>query len=98
MNATYRIAAGLAVLAAALCVGPLQQASAEDKPLKVLMLTGGGHHDYKNQKTILSEGIGERLDVEWTIHHEEDSAKAKAYMSQPGWSDGYDAILYNAPW
>ena len=43
-------------------------ARAEDvKPLKALLITGGGYHDYQNQKKILTEGISARANVEWTV-------------------------------
>ena len=29
----------------------------DGKPLRALLVTGGGYHDYKKQKTILTEGI-----------------------------------------
>ena len=36
------------------------------KKIKALMVTGEGYHDYESQKKIISEGVGERLDIDPT--------------------------------
>ena len=43
---------------------------ATNKPIRALMITGGCCHDYDKQKLIISSGISERANVEWTIVHE----------------------------
>jgi uncharacterized protein len=70
-------------------------------PLKGLMVCGGCCHDYKAQKVILSEGLQKRLNITWTIVHEdapkgqdERSHKVSIY-SQPEWWKGYDVVLHN---
>ena len=74
-------------------------ASADDhgkkKPLKAFMVTGGCCHDYPNQKNIISAGISERIPTEWDIFFEMDEKKSKAKLSEPGWADEYDYIVYN---
>ena len=60
------------------------------------MITGGGYHDYKKQKTILSEGISARANVEWTIVLENPKKKAKPKLYEdPNWARGYDVIFHN---
>ena len=79
--------------AAALCIATLGQA--EDKTINAILITGEGHHDYENQKRILSEGISERLKINWTIKHHKKAADARSDLSQPCWADGQDIVIYN---
>lgn len=73
----------------------------ETKPLRVLHLTGGCCHDYKTQKTILTNGIAQRANVEFTIIHE-DAPKGQKntkhqykILTEKGWEKNFDAVLYN---
>ena len=70
---------------------------AVDKALRVLMLTGGCCHDYDTQKVILSSGIAERANVDFTIVHEggEGTSHQFEMLKQDGWADDFDAVLYN---
>jgi type 1 glutamine amidotransferase len=80
-------------------------ALAEDKPkpIKALMVCGGCCHDYEAQKKILSEGITERANVEWTIVHEGIPVKGGSdgrdvrvsIYEKPDWWKGYDVVLHN---
>lgn len=71
--------------------------SAAVKPLRALLITGGGSHDYERQKTILSEGISARARVEWTIVHEKSTEKNHrvSVYEKPDWAKGYDVIVHN---
>ena len=69
--------------------------SAQEKPLKALMITGGCCHDYAKQKDIISKGISARVATDWTIFFDNDAKKSKEYLSQDDWAAGYDFILYN---
>lgn len=69
-------------------------ASANEEPIKAMLVTGGGYHDYENQKTILSEGISERTSIEWTIIHK-DANETKSFLSESGWAEGFDVVVYN---
>ena len=64
------------------------------KALKALLVTGGGYHDYKKQKTILTEGISKRAAVDWDVFMG-DAKQTKEKLSEKGWADGYDVIVYN---
>lgn len=87
-----------ALLSVALTLSPSGHAfSAEPKPLRALLVTGGSSHDYDNQKLILSEGIAVRANVEWTIAHQGGSDRTRKiplFLKQ-GWADGYDVIVHN---
>ncbi|MEK6238619.1 MAG: ThuA domain-containing protein [Planctomycetales bacterium] len=86
---TLSIALGMMMLAAG--------AAAEDaKPLKALLITGGGYHDYNSQKKILTEGISARANVEWTVVLENPKAGAfPQVFAKPDWIKGYDVIVHN---
>lgn len=87
------VTVGIAVLAAVGVI--IAQSDNEPKTLKALLITGGCCHDYKLQKEIISAGISERVPTEWEIFYEMDAKKSKAYLSNEGWADGFDYIVYN---
>jgi type 1 glutamine amidotransferase len=72
-------------------------ATAAVPPLKVLMVCGGCCHDYEQQKVILSAGLEERINVEFTIVHEGGEARDHkvSIYSNPDWAKGYDCVLHN---
>lgn len=81
---------------------PAAAAAADAEPIRALMITGGGWHDYENQKNILADGISARANVDWTIVHEgtegdtNERARHKITIQQePGWEEGFDVVLYN---
>ena len=93
MNKFTRILALTALLAG------LHTSTAADqpKPLRALMITGGCCHDYEAQKVILSEGISQRANVEWTIIHEGGTTRDHrvSVYEKPDWAKGYDVVLHN---
>ena len=101
MKRTVSIFSALAVLAAVPFVGADQDADKKtgSKPLRVLMLTGGCCHDYKTQKEVLSAGIGQRANVEFTILHEDGPGRNTVHqfdlLKKEGWEKDFDAVLYN---
>lgn len=64
--------AGLSLVIALAAVGHLQAADPAEKPIKALLLIGGCCHDYTKQKSLITEGISARANVEWTVVHEGD--------------------------
>ena len=87
--------------ALALTLRPAPRAGADDadapKPIRALLVTGGGYHDYDNQKTILTEGISTRARVEWTILHEKGTGNGYkiSIYENPDWAAKYDVIVHN---
>jgi len=73
--------------------------AAEDQPIRALLITGGGWHDYVAQEAMLTEGVSERLDgqIEWTVVHEGDGEPDHlvSLFQQEGWAEGYDVIVHN---
>ncbi|WP_105042325.1 ThuA domain-containing protein [Rubritalea profundi] len=68
---------------------------ASEKKIKALYVTGGGYHDFKEQKKILPEGVSKLINIEWTIWHHDNAEKLKAALSVKGWESPYDVIVYN---
>jgi type 1 glutamine amidotransferase len=93
LNILLPVAAGLTIAGFALAQDDAKAAPA--KKIKALMVTGEGYHDYEAQKKIISEGVGERLDIDWTILHHKTPKACKADLSKDGWSDDYDIVVYN---
>lgn len=80
---------------AALCLLILSGSFAEADSIKALLVTGGSSHDYDAQKSILTEGIAKRINVEWTIvDGGRDRANPEGLYAD-GWADGYDIIVHN---
>ena len=70
--------------------------SSEVKPLKALLITGGGYHDYAKQQTILTEGVAARANVEWVIDIKDDQKdKLPLQYAKDDWAKGYDIIVHN---
>lgn len=75
-------------------ITPLTLSAQHKKPINALLLTGGGYHDYDKQKTILTEGLSERVNLNWTIV-QKDANATKELLSQTGWADSFDIVVYN---
>jgi type 1 glutamine amidotransferase len=89
-----RAAAGVALL---VC-GGFSGGAAE--PIKALLITGGGSHDYEQQKNILTKGISARANVTWTIVDEAEGDKdvkthEVSVYNKPDWSKGYDIVVHD---
>lgn len=89
-----RLALGALLIVVTACA-PI--ASAQQDPLKILFITGGGFHDFDAQRDILTKGLAERLQVQFTIDHEagSDATAVPERFSDPDWVKGYDLVLYN---
>ena len=67
------------------------------EPIKALLVTGGCCHDYENQKRIISEGISQRANVEWTILHvggDSRDFEVPIYREED-WADDFDVVVHN---
>ena len=71
--------------------------SADDKPIRALLVIGGCCHDYAAQKDLLTQGISARANVTWTIAYDPD--KTTAHMNpvyeNPDWAAGYDVVVHD---
>jgi type 1 glutamine amidotransferase len=75
-------------------IGPVR---ADDASIKALLVAGGCCHDYKTQKTIITEGISARANVQWTIIHEGDGKTTHRHSiyEKDGWADAFDVIVHD---
>ena len=81
-----------AALAALMCAPAAAQA-----PLRVLLLTGGGYHDYPAQKDILADGITDRVSARVTIDDEAGASSGHRISrhNNPDWLKDFDVVVYN---
>jgi uncharacterized protein len=89
------IVAPIALLAEA--PEPRPQSAASKAKLRGLLITGGCCHDYATQKHIITQGISQRVSIDWDVVHEggtEKDHKVSVYK-QPGWAKRYDVIVHN---
>jgi type 1 glutamine amidotransferase len=84
-------------LAPALGLGLPTADLAAQAPLRVLLITGGGYHDYTNQKEIIAKGLGERINARFTVDHEAgpNSAARVSRHKSAGWVRDFDIVIYN---
>ena len=87
-----RFAFAISVLA--LAVAPH---AAAEKPIKILLLTGGCCHDYAKQKDILKRGIEARINaVVDQIHTDNSSTRPPlAILGNPDYAKGYDLVIHD---
>lgn len=72
-------------------------AAEKPAPLRGLLITGGCCHDYENQKRIITEGLSQRVNIEWDVVHEGGTGKnhkVSVYQNQD-WAKKYDVIFHN---
>jgi len=61
----------------------------ESTPIKALYITGGGYHDYKTLKPLLTASISRYANAEFTVVNNIDG------MKNPDFTKGYDVVVYN---
>ncbi len=71
--------------------------AADEKPLRVLLVTGGCCHDYAAQKDILKKGLEARANVVVTqVHTDDKSTKPPlAILGNPDYAKGYDVVIHD---
>jgi type 1 glutamine amidotransferase len=93
-----KLIAGLAAVFAMVAVPAAAQTV---KPIRVLIVSGGGYHNYANQRAILEQGLKARLNVEITHSYYdmspgEDQTKPKLpIFTNPNYGDGFDVVIHN---
>ncbi len=68
-----------------------------EKPIRVLLITGGCCHDYAKQKDILKTGIEARANaVVDQVHTDDSSTKPPlAILGNPDYAKGYDLVIHD---
>lgn len=71
--------------------------AAEKGKLKGLLISGGCCHDYPNQVRIISEGMSQRVNIEWDVVLEGDGGREYeiSVYKNPDWAKDYDVIVHN---
>jgi type 1 glutamine amidotransferase len=91
----------LATLAPALLIGlaaPAHTADpADERPIRALLVIGGGSHDYGKQKDIVVAGISARANVAWKVAYDPITSNmhANAVYADPNWAAGFDVIVHD---
>jgi uncharacterized protein len=70
----------------------------DQDPIRVLMITGGGWHDYEVQKDLLEEGLTDRIgNIEFVIDYESGSESTFSLTRHENtdWARNHDLVLYN---
>ena len=90
----------IAVLVAVGCTAVCR--AADEKPVKALLVIGGGYHDYVHQKDLLSKGLSAGGKIEVTIAFDDTKGSAQqlevkplAVYKNPDWSKGFDVIIHD---
>src|SRR3954451_15238828 len=88
--------AALALLSASLLglALPVTAPAADEKkddsprPIRALLVIGGGCHDYAKQKGLLTRGISARADVVWTVAYDPDrgTGHKNPVYDNPDWA------------
>lgn len=67
------------------------------KPIRALLVIGGCCHDYAKQKDILTKGISERANVEWTIAYDPDKGTKhlNPVYEKPDWAKDFDVVVHD---
>lgn len=83
----------IAAIALVACVN-LQ--AADPPKLKGLLISGGCCHDYVKQKLIISEGLSQRVNIEWDFVDGPKGKNTKLDVyNQKDWASKYDVIVHN---
>lgn len=97
------LVACLALLAACSTAPPVTTSSASSKPPStqgpsILLVTGGGWHDYPAQETLLLEGLNQRLPgIVWTVVHEGEGQPdhLTSLLQEENWAADFDLVIHN---
>lgn len=86
------------LLAACSSLAPPGTSGHTEPPTQVLLITGGGWHDYEAQERLLTEGLSARIpNTEWTIVHEGNGEPdhQSSILQQDDWAAEYDVVIHN---
>ncbi|MEX2601013.1 MAG: family 16 glycoside hydrolase [Balneolaceae bacterium] len=97
LNIMVTITVSLALLIIAIPADAESYTMQED-PLQVLMITGGGWHDYDVQHVLLEEELSKRVNLDFTIDYTTgtDADAIPEIHQNDDWASEYDLVLYNS--
>jgi type 1 glutamine amidotransferase len=69
----------------------------QKRAIRALLVLGGCCHDYAKQKEILTKGISERANVEWTVAYDPDTGTKhlNPVYENSDWSKGFDVVVHD---
>lgn len=79
----------------ALLIGSAQ--AQDDKPVRALLVIGGGYHDYAKQKDYLTKGVSGRANVQWVVAYDEDKGTKhlNPIYEKEDWAKGFDVVVHD---
>ncbi len=85
------------LLALALLAGLTTSLSAEQKPLRVLVVAGGCCHDYATQKEVLKKGIEARVNATVEVAYDPTKSTKPLFelFKNPDWGKNYDVVVHD---
>ena len=85
------------LLALALLAGLTTSLSAEQKPLRVLVVAGGCCHDYATQKEVLKKGIEARVNATVEVAYDPTKSTKPLFelFKNPDWGKIYDVVVHD---
>jgi len=85
------------LLALALFAGLTSTLSAEQKPLRVLVVAGGCCHDYANQKEFLKKGIEARVNAVVEVAYDLTKSTKPLFelFKSPDWGKNFDVVVHD---
>jgi type 1 glutamine amidotransferase len=85
------------LLTLALLAGLTTSLSAEQKPLRVLVVAGGCCHDYANQKEFLKKGIEARVNATVEVAYDPTKSTKPLFelFKNPDWGKNYDVVVHD---
>ena len=85
------------LIALALLAGLTTSLSAEQKPLRVLVVAGGCCHDYANQKEFLKKGIEARVNATVEVAYDPTKSTKPLFelFKSPDWGKNFDVVVHD---
>ena len=85
------------LIALALLAGLTPSLSAEQKPLRVLVVAGGCCHDYANQKEFLKKGIEARVNATVEVAYDPTKSTKPLFelFKSPDWGKNFDVVVHD---
>ena len=95
----FRSIAGVCVAVAAFAAYVTEPVQADEsgQPVRALLVTGGAWHDYATQHKVITEQLGERMNIEWTVEIEAGTRAdfVPSRFDDENWIDGFDIVVYH---
>ena len=85
------------LIALALLAGLTTSLSAEQKPLRVLVVAGGCCHDYATQKEVLKKGIEARVNAIVEVAYDPTKSTKPLFelFKSPDWGKNFDVVVHD---